>query len=588
MSTASLRAPLDAAWRRLRPYFISRSGANKISWKWMLGKAAQLHGRVVKGRFRKLAAHAGDVQRAHLFEQLRREAPTAFGRDHDFKNIKTVADYRKHVPINNYAYYEPYIERVKNGDVEAMFHRQKVLMFAMTSGTTNARKYVPVTEKFLDDYRRGWLLWGLHVFEDHKHLWFKTMVQLASDWDEFRTPGGTPCGSISGFTAQVQKYVVRKTYCLPPESAKIKDVRAKYYLAWRLGLVRDVGLFVSANPSTMVNLARFGDENKELLLRDLRDGVIHPEFAIPDAVRRVEAKRLLPQPTRAKAVEHIIERTGHLYPKDVWPSLGMMGNWTGGSVGAYLRHYPRYFGQPSIRDIGLIASEGRMTIPIENNTPGGILEITSSYFEFIPVEEIDSSRPTVLESHELVEGRDYFILLTTSSGFYRYNIHDVVRCVGWFEKTPVLAFLNKGSSISNITGEKISEYQVARSMEDALAELELSLTAFSLAPSWDDQLPYYGLFVERGDVPIAGQAHRLAAAVDRRLMEANHEYAEKRATHRLGPVQPILLPAGAWKQWDRDRLARSGGTAEQYKHPCLIPDINFHASMPIADRATVA
>ena len=106
-------------------------------------------------------------------------------------------------------------------------------------------------------------------------------------------------------------------------------------------------------------------------------------------------------------------------------------------------------------DIGLVASEVRMTIPIEDSTPGGILEITSSFFEFLPVEESGSEQPTVLESHELEEGRDYYILLTTSSGFYRYNIYDVVRCVGWHEKTPVLAFLNKGSNFSNLTGEKL-------------------------------------------------------------------------------------------------------------------------------------
>ena len=83
-----------------------------------------------------------------------------------------------------------------------------------------------------------------------------------------------------------------------------------------------------------------------------------------------------------------------------------------------------------------------MTVPIHDRTTGGILEITSSFFEFVPLEEIDSPTPTVLESHELQEGNDYYILLTTSSGLYRYNIHDVVRCTGWHEATPVLAFLS--------------------------------------------------------------------------------------------------------------------------------------------------
>src|SRR5439155_12876460 len=43
-----------------------------------------------------------------------------------------------------------------------------------------------------------------------------------------------------------------------------------------------------------------------------------------------------------------------------------------------------------------LASEGRMTIPIADGTPGGVLDIQSHYYEFIPENEIDSPRPTML------------------------------------------------------------------------------------------------------------------------------------------------------------------------------------------------
>ena len=44
-------------------------------------------------------------------------------------------------------------------------------------------------------------------------------------------------------------------------------------------------------------------------------------------------------------------------------------------------------------------------------------------------------------------------------------------------------------------------------------------------------------------------------------------------------VRTLLMPTGTWHQWDRQRLQRTGGTAEQYKHPCLIPDPDFRAQM---------
>ena len=49
----------------------------------------------------------------------------------------------------------------------------------------------------------------------------------------------------------------------------------------------------------------------------------------------------------------------------------------------------------------------------------------------------------------------------------------------------------------------------------------------------------------------------------------------------LPVVRLALLPANAWQQWDRQRLLRTGGTIEQYKHPCLIPDLNFRSTMPV-------
>ena len=556
--------------------------------RWLLGRLLKRKAVRLRQRFHAMTADPTIVQRNNLLTQIRREAPTAFGRDHGFGKVKSVADFRKAVPIGDYESVAPYIERVKQGETGALFHRQKVVMFAMTSGTTATRKFIPVTERALAEYRRGWTVWGLSFFEDHPQAWFKPMAQIVSDADEFRTPAGIPCGSMSGLATQMQRRVVRKTYVMPPESAKLKRIQDKYYLLWRTGVVRDLHFLVSANPSTMVNVGRFGTAHAETLIRDVRDGTVADDFAFPQPLRDRVAKYLAPHPERAAQLQRILDETGALRPKHVWPDLAMIGNWTGGSVGAYMRHYPDLYGTspepgvgPSVRDIGLVASEARMTIPVANDTPAGILEVSSSFFEFVPVDEIDSADPVVLEPHELEEGQDYYILLTTSGGLYRYNIHDVVRCVGWHQRTPLLAFLNKGAYFSNLTGEKLSEHQVVAAVQAALAELDLSVAAYTLAPCWNEDCPYYGLFLERSDIPDEAAGIRLAAAVERHLRTQNSEYVEKRDSRRLDPIRLQLMPQGTWAEWDRQRLLRNGGTAEQYKHPCLIPDPDFHRTMPV-------
>jgi hypothetical protein len=521
-------------------------------------------------------------QEALLRRILAYHRDTDFGTDHAFGIIRDVADFRRQLPIAGYDYFEPYLARVRKGDFRALLADDRVHMFALTSGTTAARKYIPVTPQYLADYRRGWHLWGLKAYLDHLETSFRPIVQLSGDCDEFRTEAGIPCGAITGLTAQMQKRIVRFIYCVPGNIGKVKDAASKYYLVLRLSLPCCVGLVLAANPSTLINLARAGDQEKESLIRDIHDGTLSAKCELPDEVRTVAARRLRKRHRdRARELEEIVEHTGTLYPKDYWPSECLLGNWTGGSMGAYMRHYPRYYGQTPVRDVGLIASEGRMTIPFEDSTPGGVLDITSHYFEFVPESEVDSPHPVVLATHELVEGGKYFILLTTAFGLYRYNIHDLVRVTGFFNRTPVVEFLNKGAHFANITGEKLSEYHVTRTMMEALRDLDMSLTAYSLVPCWDDEQPYYGLFVERGDFRDREQALHLAGELDRRLGAINMEYASKRDSRRLGPIRVDLIPTGAWYEWDRQRLVRTGGNMEQYKHPCLITEPHFREIMRV-------
>jgi hypothetical protein len=549
----------------------------------VIGRIAAIPVRRRLAAFERATFEPRAVQTELLQRILAAHADTGFGKDHHFASSDAL-DFRKNVPVAGYDYVEPYIRRVVAGEWQALLSAPRIHMFAMTSGTTATRKLIPVNDSYLADYRRGWNLWGLKCYRDHPEVRLRPIVQLSGDWQESFTPVGVPCGAVTGLTAKTQHPFVRWIYCVPGCVGKVKDAAAKYYVALRLSLPRKVGMIVAANPSTLVNLARAGDVEKESLIRDIHDGTLSERFDVPPEVRAALERRLRKRhPDRARELEEIVRRTGTLYPKDYWSKDCLIGNWTGGSVGAYLRHYPRYYGATPVRDVGLIASEGRMTIPMADATPSGVLDISSHYYEFIPQEEAASPQPTVLAAHELVEGRAYFILLTTAYGLYRYNISDVVRCTGFHNATPLVEFLSKGAHFANLTGEKVSEYHVTGAMADVLRELDLTLTAYSVAPCWDDELPYYSLFVERGDLTGPEQAARLASALERRLAEVNVEYASKRESRRLGPMRLALLPANTWQQWDRQRLARTGGALEQYKHPCLINDPQFRDSVPVEE-----
>ena len=528
-------------------------------------------------RFARQIQSAQTEQARVLRELLALNTGSDFARQHGFAEIRSAADFRRRLPIADYETFRPYIDRVRNGQLSALLGpANPLLMFALTSGTTSDSKYIPITKRFLDDYRRGWKVWGIRSYDDHPALFALDILQLSSDHDQFRTAGGHPCGNISGLVSAMQSPIVKTMYTVPDVVSKIKSPDAKYYTALRLSLAnRRVGMVMTANPSTVINLAKLGEAQKEELIRDIHDGTLSTKFEVADEVRRALRRRYGKRnPKRARELEEIIRRTGHLYPSDYWPDITLLAVWTGGSAGAYTAGLRQYYGDIPIRDHGLSASEGRMTIPLRDHRPDGLLDIGTHYFEFVPEAEHGSSQPTVLEAHELKEGECYFILLTTASGLCRYDIRDVVRCTGFEGSTPLLEFLNKGSHISSVTGEKISESQVVGALKQATAELNLQLSYYTLTPVWGDP-PGYRLLLEEGDLPARDVADRLCRAADARLQQINMEYGEKRNTGRLTPMAPVLLPPGSWTRFARTRQAKLGGSVEQYKHPCLAPDLKF-------------
>ena len=524
------------------------------------------------------------VQTALLFNILRTQTDTQFGRDHKFGAITSVAEYRNNVPVAPYEYVAPYIEKVQTGDTRALLADPRVLMFALTSGTTASRKLIPVTDAYLAAYRRGWNMWGVKMYRDNRgrRIAMRPIVQLGGDPEEFRTPSGIPCGNLSGYTAMVQRRLIKWMYTVPHVTGKIKDAKARYYVALRFSIGRNVSQLMAANPSTLVQLARTLDAEKESLLRDLRDGTLRDDLDISPEIRAYLAPRAKKNPVRANELSTIAGKLGRLYPMDVWPTdATVINTWTGGSMGPYLRQLPQYYGEPPVHDLGLLASEGRFTIPLSGGTASGVLDIWSHYFEFIPESEIDSPQPTVLGAHELREGGSYFILPTTAYGLYRYHISDLVRVTGFQGKTPLVEFLGKGHRFANLTGEKLSEYHVTKAMDAVAQRINQPITAYSVSPVWDEKQPYYAIFLEEPDVANEPALKHFLAEFDKQLGVENVEYAAKRESGRLGPLRAMVIAAGTWAKWDRDRLSQTGGSPEQYKHPCLIGDLKFRDTMTV-------
>jgi hypothetical protein len=526
-------------------------------------KLASIHADLVLVRFRWGLEAFGAAQERAMRRALRQLSGSLFFNHYGLRGVRTRSDLRRAMPILRYEDMRPWIERVMAGEFGALFAPGVApVMFAVSSGTTSRCKYIPVTPAFVTDYRAGWNTFGMRMLRDHLGAARRSILQVVGRYDASQAPCGLPCGAITGLMARSQKAVIRRMYVGSPEVANLADSRARAYALMRLGVVRDVGFAVTANPATLIRMAQIADELRETLIRDVHDGTMSAEVVGNGETAASVRSGLRPNPERAGELEKLVEAYGVLRPRDYWRPQ-FLACWTGGSMGHYLQRLADWWGETPVRDIGLLASEGRVSIPLADGTAAGVLAYRWNSFEFIPIEEGDREFPATLLGEELTVGREYIVVMSNTAGLVRYRLDDVVRCEGFVGRTPVVEFLYRGGGVSNVAGEKLTEYHAVSAVRAACAALGVPDCDFLLAPLWGDPARYrINVFQPAPD--------ELAGEVDRALCRCNEEYESRRESGRLGALVLRQLDRSKLTQMDERLIAARGATGEQYKRPCLL------------------
>lgn len=551
--------------------------------KWMdriIARIARSHARRVYARFVRAAENVDQWQQRALDRALCGVRTSRFARDHGLDSVRTRADLRRAIPLQTYEDVRPYVDRVRDGDTAALFHSSnRVLMFATSSGTTAAQKLIPVTPEFVRQYRRGWNTFGLRVLEDHPAAMLRAILQSSGKFNESFTSAGIPCGAITGLLARTQKKIVRRYYVGAPQIANLADATARYYTLARFGLVRDVAWAVTANPATLIRIAQIANDHAESLIRDIQDGGLNADIVGDDATRGDLARLLRPDRPRAREIERIRAQHGVLRPRDYW-KLEFAACWTGGSMGHYLPRLREWYGQIPVRDVGLLASEGRVSIPLEDGAAAGALDVEAACFEFIPSRESDSANPVVLSPRELEAGQDYIVVLTNDAGLVRYRLDDVVRVRGFLKQAPVVEFLHRAGRVASLAGEKLTENQVVAAVDAAAAELGLSLVDFLASPQWSDPPTYRFSFASDG-IPAHFVDH-----LDRKLCAQNDEYSSRRKSGRLGVPICRIVSRDAFRRFEQSLIRSRGSSLEQFKRPCLLTKAGADESVFADDPAS--
>ncbi|MEZ5426982.1 MAG: GH3 auxin-responsive promoter family protein [Pyrinomonadaceae bacterium] len=532
----------------------------------LLKYAHHLRGKFENRSLALAAAEPEKTQRRFLFDLLKKNAGSSFGRSHGFDRIVGENDFRRRVPVRGYEDFRPFIDRIRSGE-KGVLTEEEPLMFTLTSGTTDEPKYIPVTpssQAFNAGLMRQWLY---RAECDHPGLTARASVGVVSRAVEGMTSAGVPYGSASGLIYKNIPGFIRRAYAVPYAVSEIEDYDRRYFVLARFALARRVSLIATPNPGTLLRLADVCAENGEDLIRSIGDGTLGIELKGQKEIAAELSAMNAPDPERARQLERIAKEKGFLRFADCWPDLRLIGCWLGGSVGLQAGKLARHFGPVPLRDLGYLASEGSFTLPVEDRTSCGIPALESNYFEFVPEEELDSPDPLTLDLGQLEKDGRYGILLTTAAGLYRYRINDIIECTGFYVRTPLIRFLRKAGEMTSITGEKMHANHFVRAFEEIGRSLGLEAEQFRAVP--DLLRNRYEIYLElKKGFSAAGWKNLIPPAIDHQLQRVNIEYAGKRRSKRLQAPVVFLMKPG-WAEAGLRRHVAAGKRDTQYKPPIL-------------------
>ena len=305
-------------------------------------------------------------QLEHLID---RACDTAFGRAHDFPRLTGVTDFQAAVPLRRYEdfwrdWWQPAFPML----VDVSWPGQ-IPYFALSSGTTTGvTKYLPVSRDMVASNRRAGtdlLAWHLAARPRTRALAGTSLMLGGSTALEELAPGVLG-GDLSGIAAAEMPWYVRGQVEPRGEAALLADWEAKLARLTELALRRNIRSLSGTASWLLILLERIAER------------------------RRAAG------------------RTGPPLPGLDLPVPG------GVALAPYLPRLRRLLGdRVDIREV-YPASEG--FVAVQDGATGEGLRLVLDhgiFFEFVPVAEIDSDRPTRHWVETVEIGVDYAVVVST-------------------------------------------------------------------------------------------------------------------------------------------------------------------------------
>lgn len=534
-----------------------------------------------KANFVRQTKRTTAVQERFLQSVLLRHQHTEYGRKCGLSDIKTIEQFQAQIPILPYSSYEPYIDRMTKGEPNILT-ADPVVYFSLTSGSTGTKKMIPVTVRFQNSLRRSNLT-SIGFLNDalHKRGSKFGRTLITNTGQVFgRTRGGVEYGPAAAGVFRMNPMLYSQVFAHPSQTPMIADSLARHYVCLLFALRNAATRSIAANyPMLILRICAYLEQYAEAFIHDLETGTIAHWLILEPELRSQLEKQWRPAPHRAEQLREVMRSQGRLTPQHAWTELSAIVTARGGTSDFYFDRFSQYFNE--IPGFGAVyaSAEGNIGVYPDVNVDGSVLAIESGFFEFVPQEQWESDHPKTLLACEVKVGERYRILMTNYSGFYRYDIGDVVEVVGFYEQAPMIVFRYRAGGLLSSTFEKTTEFHATQVMQGLQHEFNVALEDFCITLSEAEFPAHYLVNIELAANQTLPDPDAFLSSFERRLQAANTFYALNRQNQIPAPRLRILAP-GSFAIL-RQRQLQKGIPDSQLKFPHVSEDRSFLAGLTV-------
>ena len=474
----------------------------------------------------KAIAHYDDaekIQKRVLHRLVKCAKDTEWGRTYGYDKVENYEDFAIQVPVNTYEELKGYIQRMRKGEKDVLC-KGKVCWFAKSSGTTNDKsKFIPVSKQGLQDthYRGGKDCVACYLRQNPKSRMFggKSLI-LGGSFDKNECGQYSKAGDLSAILIDHVPDVINLIRIPTKEIALLSDFEQKREKIAQFARNKNV-TNISGVPSWMLS-------------------VLH----------------------------RMIEMNNTDTLDKIWPNLEVFFH-GGVAFTPYREQYKKIIQHSDMHYLETYnASEGFFGVQTEQDDPAMTLMIDYGvFYEFIPMSEFDKSNPTVLPLWKVQTGVNYAMLISTSSGLWRYVIGDTIK----FTKTVPYKFIITGRTrhFINAFGEELIIDNAEQGIREACEKTGAQVKDYTAAPIFMDNNAKcrHQWLVEFAVMP--NDVNEFADILDKKLQQVNSDYEAKRYKDiTLQHLELIVARKGLFDDW----LKSKGKLGGQHKVPRLSND----------------